>query len=81
MSEPAPEPFFDDVVIDFSLPVDENEADVDEVQKKSAEKSSDGKEVESVRRGSQWSSRELIAAFLSFGINSCGIPQLFSSIV
>ena len=64
--EPAPEPFFDDVVIDFSLHVDENEADVDEVQEKSAEKSSDGKEVESVRRGSQWSSGELIAAFLSF---------------
>ncbi len=65
MTKPAPEPFFDDVVIGFSLPPDENEADEDGVQamKKSAEKSRNGKEVEAARRGGQWSSGKLIAHF------------------
>jgi len=41
MQEHAPESFFDDVVIGFSLPPDENRAGVDEVQEmeKFAEKS------------------------------------------
>ncbi len=58
MSERAPEPFFDDVVIGFSLPHDENGVDVDEVHamEKPAKKSCDGKEVEATMQGSQWSS-------------------------
>ena len=41
IQEHAPEPFFDDVVIGFSLPPDENGVGVDEVQamEKSADKS------------------------------------------
>jgi hypothetical protein len=68
MSELLPEPFFDDVVIGDYLPPNETndaEEDVHAIEK-SAKKSGDGKEVETGKRGSQWTSGELIAAFLSF---------------